>query len=123
MPQTADRAVLEQTVEYLLKAKTEKGVINSPAEYLKMAGEFLKGNQTASCQAGKRFLWISPDGKYMPCNDYPQYTYGTPEEARSFPIAKTCTACYTPCRGLIEQMTSPNPIKTAKMAIGLAQVL
>src|SRR3989344_2373831 len=88
MPQTADRAVLEQTVEYLLKAKTEKGVINSPAEYLKMAGEFLKGNQTASCQAGKRFLWISPDGKYMPCNDYPQYTYGTPEEARSFPIAK-----------------------------------
>ncbi|MBI2141740.1 radical SAM protein [Candidatus Woesearchaeota archaeon] len=123
LPQPADRAVLEQTVKYLLEVKAKRGTITSTVEYLKKAGEFLKGNEIGNCQAGKRFLWISPDGKYMPCNDYPQYTYGTPEDARSFPVARTCTACYAECRGLPEQLASRNLIKVAKVGIGFSDMV
>lgn len=123
MPQTTDRAALEQTVRYLLKVKSETDTINSPAVYLKGAAEFLKGNRTGNCQAGKRFIWISPDGKYMPCNDYPQYTYGTPEEAGNFPIAETCTACYSSCRGVTEQLSSHNPIEVVKVGTSLSRLV
>ena len=121
MPLEADRKIVEQTVKYLIEAKAEGGAVNSSEDYLKKSGEFLNGKEIENCQAGKRFLWISSDGKYMPCNDYPQYTYETPKGAMTFPIAKTCTACYTSCRGLTEQLSSHNPIKVAIAGKSLIQ--
>ena len=123
MPQQADGEALQNTLDYLIQAKTESDTIVSSSEYLQKAVEFLKGNHIRNCQAGKRFLWIGSDGKYMPCNDYPQYTYKTLEEAKNFHIAKTCTACYAECRGLPEQLSSPNLIKVAKLGASFSQML
>ena len=120
MPKPEDWESLERTLKYLLLAQAE-GTVSSTAEYLSAAASFLKGNEIPNCQAGKRFLWITADGKYMPCNDYPKFTYSTHEEARAFPVARTCTACYAECRGLPEQIASSNLLKIAMTGASLAQ--
>lgn len=112
MPRIEDWESLERTLNFLLSAKAN-GTVISTREYLHQAVSFLKGNEIPNCQAGKRFLWIAADGQYMPCNDYPGFTYRTFEESKKFPIAKTCTACYAECRGLPEQIASLNPVAIA----------
>lgn len=84
---------LRKMVDFL---KQQKIVINSN-EYLENVVKFVMDGGLPGCQAGRRFLWVTPNGRYKPCVD--KDVTGNLSILKEFYRDNKCGSCYYTCRG------------------------
>jgi MoaA/NifB/PqqE/SkfB family radical SAM enzyme len=82
--------------------------------YLEGMDRFLGGDVRTPCHAGARFLNIDHLGEVSPCIEKLSLSAGNLrrepwsviyERLRNLEETKTCTDCYTSCRGFVEEMS------------------
>lgn len=79
---------------------------------------FLKDRRYNSCDAGRSFMWVKPDGTYMGCIDIPDSRATDLEAVRKFADRNKCTDCYLPCRAMSETAS-----RASGSLLGLANLL
>ena len=89
--------------------------------YLGEMDAFLAGELREPCAAGTRFLNIDHLGEVSPCIEKLHLRAGNlrrepwsviAARLRSFEELRTCTDCYTSCRGFVEEMSGPVKLRS-----------
>jgi MoaA/NifB/PqqE/SkfB family radical SAM enzyme len=89
--------------------------------YLRDVDRFLAGNVRTPCWAGERFLNIDHLGEVSPCIEKLHLRAGNIRREpwpviagrlRQFGELRTCTDCYTSCRGFVEEMSGPPHLRS-----------
>jgi MoaA/NifB/PqqE/SkfB family radical SAM enzyme len=98
----ADLALLRVTMGELLRLKARNGrVTNSPWTLLG-THDFFRDGAVPGCQAGRRFLVVTPDGGLRPCSMH-EPLYSSLEEIRErFVEGNTCGGCYVSIRAYLD---------------------
>jgi MoaA/NifB/PqqE/SkfB family radical SAM enzyme len=82
--------------------------------YLEGIDRFLGGDVRTPCWAGERFLNVDHMGEVSPCIEHLALRAGNlrtdpwsliQSKLAAFQEPKTCTSCYTACRGFVEEMS------------------
>jgi MoaA/NifB/PqqE/SkfB family radical SAM enzyme len=97
-----DLALLRRTMDELLALKARGNrVANSPWT-LSGTHDFFRDGSVPGCQAGRRFLVVTPDGGLRPCSMH-EPVYGSLEEIRErFVAGNTCGGCYVSIRAYLD---------------------
>jgi MoaA/NifB/PqqE/SkfB family radical SAM enzyme len=98
----ADLDVLRRTLDELLALKAQNGrIANSPWTLSGIHDYFLYGT-LPGCNAGRRFLVVTPDGGLRPCSMMEQ-TYGSQKEIlKQFVPQNQCGGCYVSIRSYLD---------------------
>lgn len=94
-------AKLENIVKELKSIKRKYGHIKNSDHYLDGILKFVKDGGVPNCQAGKRWVQVTPDGHLQPCSELPRYARYD-EYSRDKVPAIDCTKCWFACRGEAE---------------------
>jgi MoaA/NifB/PqqE/SkfB family radical SAM enzyme len=102
-------AILEDTVNELIKLRTSLRNITNSEYYLKRIPEYFQTGGIHGCQAGKSFIQLTPDGQVRACPDFaPEVHY------RDFTEQGVenhgCTKCWYACRGETEGALTPKRV-------------
>jgi MoaA/NifB/PqqE/SkfB family radical SAM enzyme len=101
----------------LLELKRKYPHFVSFTGYLEGVERFLRGEVRQPCWAGQRFLNIDHLGEVSPCIEKLHLSAGNlrrepwaviASRLREVEEVRSCTACYTSCRGFVEEMASGN---------------
>lgn len=93
------------TVEELLRLKTESDVLLSSTRYLAGLARFWSGGPTRPCQAGRKYFSIDPYGYVHPCVDGPRVGHVLAEglaavrSAQTLRLVESCRGCWYCFRG------------------------
>lgn len=94
----ANRARLHETVRLIKDAKRRHRITRSSDYYLDRVEEYFAGASIPGCEAGIRWLQVTPAGAIKPCSELPVvggWREYDPRRAR--PV--DCTSCWYSCRG------------------------
>jgi len=76
--------------------------------------KYLVDGHYGTCEAGKSFLWVRPDGKLAGCTEI-KSSEGSLEDVRKFYENNECNKCDILCREISEEVGSLNPVKLFQM--------
>ena len=111
----------------LLELKARYPHFISFSGYLEGVDGFLAGEVRTPCWAGERFLNIDHLGEVSPCIEKLHLRAGNirrepwsviAARLRSFEELRTCTDCYTSCRGFVEEMSGPPRLRSWREFFG-----
>ena len=94
----ANRAQLRDTVRLIKQAKRAHRITRSSDYYLDRVEEYFAGASIPGCEAGIRWLQVTPAGQIKPCSELPVVAgWQDYDPRRARPVA--CTSCWYSCRG------------------------
>ena len=91
---------LEGVVEELLRLKGSLRNIRSSDFYLRRIPVYFR-ERVAGCQAGLKWLQVTPEGYLKRCSEFPVEAHWTEYTPDTFQPTD-CTACWFSCRGQAE---------------------
>lgn len=97
-----DLELLRRTMDELVELKTQNGQIANSPWTLIGTHDFFKRGSIPGCQAGRRFLVVTPEGGLRPCSMFDE-TYGSHREVmEKFVAHNTCGGCYVSIRAYLD---------------------
>jgi MoaA/NifB/PqqE/SkfB family radical SAM enzyme len=97
-----DLDLLRRTMNELLELQGKNGRITNSAWTLSGIPDFFKNGSVPGCQAGRRFMVVTPDGGLRACSMFPE-TYGSHQEVmEKFVAHNTCGGCYVSIRAYLD---------------------
>lgn len=97
-----DLELLRRTLNELLELKARNGRITNSSWTLAGIHDFFLHGTVPGCNAGRRFLVVTPDGGLRPCSMFEQ-TYGSQKEIlRKFVPRNQCGGCYVSIRSYLD---------------------
>jgi MoaA/NifB/PqqE/SkfB family radical SAM enzyme len=99
-----DLKVLQKIIRNLVTIKHESGtILNSTSTLLNIYDFFQKGGMPG-CKAGRRFLFVQPDGAINPCSMHRGKRYHSRKEMiELFSSKNRCKQCYVACRAYTDK--------------------
>jgi MoaA/NifB/PqqE/SkfB family radical SAM enzyme len=98
----ADLDLLRRTMNELLELQAKNGRITNSRWTLSGVYDFFKNGSVPGCQAGRRFMVVTPDGGMRACSMFPE-TYGSHREVmEKFVAHNTCGECYVSIRAYLD---------------------
>lgn len=85
-------------VREIRKLKRTLGHIKNSDYYLKTVPAYFRDGMVSGCQAGFRWLQVTPDGYIQQCSELPRLCHYT-EFRRDMLTKPTCAKCWYSCRG------------------------
>jgi MoaA/NifB/PqqE/SkfB family radical SAM enzyme len=99
---SADLELLRRTMDELVELKTQNGRIVNSSWTLSGTHAFFQKGSTPGCQAGRRFLVVTPEGGLRPCSMFDP-TYASQKEImEKFVATNTCGGCYVSIRAYLD---------------------
>lgn len=93
-----NRALLGDTVRLIKEAKRRHRITRSSDYYLDRVEEYFAGASIPGCEAGIRWLQVTPAGDIKPCSELPAVgDWRDYDPRRARPV--DCTSCWYSCRG------------------------
>lgn len=89
---------LENIIEEVLKQKSLYGNVRSSDYYLKQIPRYFSKNEIGGCQAGRKWVQVTPEGKLKPCSEL-EIVCDHSEYKRSLFKKVDCQRCWYNCRG------------------------
>jgi len=97
-----DLELLRKTLKELLELKARNGrIANSPWTLAGIHGFFLHGT-VPGCNAGRRFLVVTPDGGLRPCSMFEETYESQKEILTKFVPRNQCGGCYVSIRSYLD---------------------
>lgn len=97
-----DRDLLRSTLNDLLELQAKNGHITNSRWTLSGMNDFFKNGSVPGCQAGRRFMVVTPDGGMRACSMFNE-TYGSHQEVMDkFVAQNTCGGCYVSIRAYLD---------------------
>jgi MoaA/NifB/PqqE/SkfB family radical SAM enzyme len=97
-----DLGLLRRTMDELLELQAKNGHITNSAWTLSGIYDFFRDGSIPGCQAGRRFMVVTPDGGLRACSMFDQ-TYGSHREVmEKFVAHNTCGGCYVSIRAYLD---------------------
>jgi MoaA/NifB/PqqE/SkfB family radical SAM enzyme len=94
----ANRPRLRETVRLIKEAKRRHRITRSSDYYLDRVEEYFAGASIPGCEAGVRWLQVTPGGDVKPCSELPVVAdWRAYDPRRARPVS--CTSCWYSCRG------------------------
>jgi MoaA/NifB/PqqE/SkfB family radical SAM enzyme len=94
----ANRGRLRDTVRLIKEAKRAHRITRSSDYYLDRVEEYFAGASIPGCEAGIRWLQVTPGGEVKPCSELPAVGgWQDYDPRRARPVS--CTSCWYSCRG------------------------
>lgn len=96
---------LENVITELLRLKRELRCIRNSDFYLRKIPVYFS-SRVPGCQAGLKWLQVTPDGHIKRCSEFPVEAHWTEYHSDTF-RPTDCTACWFSCRGEAEAPLTP----------------
>jgi MoaA/NifB/PqqE/SkfB family radical SAM enzyme len=97
-----DLDLLRRTMNDLLELQAKNGRITNSPWTLWGIPDFFKNGSVPGCQAGRRFMVVTPDGGMRACSMFEE-TYGSHREVmEKFVAHNTCGECYVSIRAYLD---------------------
>jgi len=97
-----DLELLRRTMDEFLSLKATNGRIANSPWTLSGTYEFFRDGSVPGCNAGKRFLVVTPEGGFQPCSMC-NHTYDSLQEIKEkFVPTNTCGQCYVSIRAYLD---------------------
>jgi MoaA/NifB/PqqE/SkfB family radical SAM enzyme len=97
-----DLDLLRRTMNDLLELQEKNGRITNSSWTLSGIPNFFKNGSVPGCQAGRRFMVVTPDGGMRACSMFPE-TYASHREVmEKFVAHNTCGGCYVSIRAYLD---------------------
>jgi len=97
-----DLELLRRTMDELAEVKAKNGRIINSGWTLSGTYDFFKRGTIPGCNAGRRFLVVTPDGGLRPCSMV-EATYASQKEIKAkFVPSNTCGGCYVSIRAYLD---------------------
>ena len=97
-----DLALLRKTIDRLLELKAKNGCIANSPWTLSGIHDFFRDGTVAGCNAGRRFMVVTPEGGLRPCsmfeNEYPSQG----AMLKEFVPTNQCGGCYVSIRSYLD---------------------
>ena len=94
--------LLRRTIDELLELRAKNGHITNSPWTLSGTYDFYKTGNIPGCQAGRRFLVVTPDGGLRPCSMF-EPTYPSQKDILKEFVAKNeCGGCYVSIRAYLD---------------------
>ncbi|HZP01523.1 MAG TPA: radical SAM protein [Terriglobia bacterium] len=97
-----DLALLRRTMQELVELKSKNGRITNSDWTLLGTYEFFKRGTVPGCNAGRRFLVVTPDGGLRPCSMFEPVYESVEDIQKRFVPANTCGGCYVSIRAYLD---------------------
>ncbi len=94
-------AQLVGIIDELMKLKRTFRHIKNSDHYLKRIPAYFRDGSMPGCQAGIKWIQVTPDGFVQPCSEQPRLCHYETYDRRLVPPT-TCTKCWYTCRGEAE---------------------
>ena len=99
-----DLGTLWKTIQNLIAIKREKGTILTPTSVLLGMYRFFREGGISDCSAGRRFLFVQPDGSINPCAMQRDKRYTSRATMlEDFSANNKCKQCYVACRAYTDK--------------------
>lgn len=103
------RADLDDTVDRLIKLRSQLRNITNSEYYLQRIPEYFRSGGIQGCKAGKSFIQLTPDGQVRACPDFaPEVHYS--DFLDQGIDNRGCTKCWYACRGETESALTPKRV-------------
>jgi hypothetical protein len=97
-----DLALLRKTLDQLLELKAKNGrIANSPWTLSGIHGFFRDGT-VPGCNAGRRFMVVTPQGGLRPCSMFDNQYASQKAMLKEFVPTNECGACYVSIRSYLD---------------------
>jgi len=97
-----DLEELRQTLDELLARKRGNGRIANSPWTLSGIYDFFRHGSVPGCNAGRRFMVVTPDGGFRPCSMFEQNFSSQREILRDFVPYNQCGGCYVSIRSYLD---------------------
>jgi MoaA/NifB/PqqE/SkfB family radical SAM enzyme len=97
-----DLDLLRRTMNELLELQSKNGRITNSAWTLSGVYDFFKNGSVPGCQAGRRFMVVTPDGGMRACSMFPETYPSHREVMEKFVAHNTCGECYVSIRAYLD---------------------
>lgn len=92
---------LNRVVKDLIGLKRKLGNIRNSDYYIKKVPEYFRNGYVPGCNAGRRWLHVTPDGYVQPCSELPRICFYN-EYKKDLVKKPACAKCWYTCRGEAE---------------------
>ncbi len=97
-----DLELLRWTMNELLELQSQNGHITNSPWTLSGTYDFYRKGQIPGCQAGRRFLVVTPDGGLRPCSMFDPTYPSQKEILEKFVAHNECGGCYVSIRAYLD---------------------
>lgn len=99
-----DLALLKETLQDLIRWRRQDGRIANPEWTLTNMYDFFKNGALAGCNAGLRFLVVTPEGHLLPCSMQTERKWTSVKAMQSeFVPYNRCGQCYVSIRAYLDK--------------------
>jgi MoaA/NifB/PqqE/SkfB family radical SAM enzyme len=95
-------ALLRQTLDRLLELKARNGRIANSPWTLSGIHDFFRDGSVPGCNAGRRFMVVTPSGGLRPCSMFENEYASQREILKKFVPANRCGGCYVSIRSYLD---------------------
>ena len=97
-----DLALLRKTLDQLLELKSKNGRIANSPWTLSGIHDFFRDGTVPGCNAGKRFMVVTPTGGLRPCSMFENEYTSQKAMVREFVPTNHCGGCYVSIRSYLD---------------------
>jgi MoaA/NifB/PqqE/SkfB family radical SAM enzyme len=97
-----DLALLRKTLDQLLELKAKNGRIANSPWTLSGIHDFFRDGTVPGCNAGRRFMVVTPEGGLRPCSMFENEYASRKEMLKQFVPTNRCGACYVSIRSYLD---------------------
>jgi len=97
-----DLALLRKTLDQLLELKSKSGRIANSPWTLSGIHDFFRDGTVPGCNAGKRFMVVTPTGGLRPCSMFENEYTSQKAMVREFVPTNHCGGCYVSIRSYLD---------------------
>ena len=97
-----DLALLRKTLDQLLELKSKNGRIANSPWTLSGIHDFFRDGTVPGCNAGKRFMVVTPTGGLRPCSMFDNEYTSQKAMVREFVPTNHCGGCYVSIRSYLD---------------------
>jgi MoaA/NifB/PqqE/SkfB family radical SAM enzyme len=97
-----DLALLRRTLDELLELKAGNGRIANSAWTLSGIHDFFRDGSVPGCNAGRRFMVVTPKGGLRPCSMFEDEYVSQKEMLKKFVPTNKCGGCYVSIRSYLD---------------------
>ena len=97
-----DLALLRKTLDELLELKAKNGRIANSAWTLSGIHDFFRDGTVPGCNAGRRFMVVTPKGGLRPCSMFENEYASQKEMLKKFVPTNKCGGCYVSIRSYLD---------------------
>lgn len=90
---------LHNVIEQLVAMKRKTGHIRNSDEYLWRIPEYFAKGGLDGCEAGKKWIHVTPDGHIQPCSELEIIAHYSNYSTKDLEKADICDKCWFACRG------------------------